>query len=796
MRIRLPVVPLVVLTLLFSICLTADSPVRPSDLPSAVFPSSRYTPHGYLDNPYHSMVFNRSGVLRSVPPMGFGFWRAEFKGNYGEGARDHQNYLSLLQVGVTIGTHSFASTEDFTRAGVELYSSYHTKNIFTYRWSYENIDVEISYFLPREHSLACRIVLTNSGQTEKTVTITGSHLYRIGDLKWWGSNGIASSYRGDDDAFVSKIWAYGDVFIFGGDRPSTSHRVTGSRQQWDKWLREKGTESVPSASLMGKGPMFSLLEYDVPVPAHGSQTLLLSLSRGTNEQWAKEELKTGKAEAMRSLVEKLEEDNIFWSQCPVLAGDWPEHWKHGWVYDFETIRMNVRPPIGIFKHPWDAMQVTSPRVVLGETCMDMMTLSYADPELAKKVIFGTFADALVPNIPCAREDGSVNMVSADGSECGTAPMWGYPFHVIRSIYAATHDTLWVKSLYPYLKAYIEWWLEHRTDKEGWLHCNNSWESGQDGSRRFIVAEHNEGAVADFVRTVDVEASMAEAMLVMRDFSLIAGIPADREYWQSLAERRVKNTRAMFFDNWFRDIDGRINKPILLKDYYDVMMLAPLTCGIATEAQTKAVKPMFSFFQKGKQGALQWPPGVFTFCEAAWNAGTRDIASEILASTADRVYRRTDARSVLYYDSTFSYRVPGVANEFWPFAEVPAGGENYGWGATLPMNILRTIIGFRESTDLGADEFTIAPMIPKDMCKPGLKYTVKNLHYHGIAFDLTYEMKNSILIGVTIDYRSNKDAAVSVTHTSGKKVYQQKEKSARGKFSFDTSNGNVLTVRFE
>jgi len=58
------------------------------------FPSSHYTPHGYLDNPYHSMIFNRSGILRSFPPLGFGFWRTDFKGSYGEGPRDHQNYLS------------------------------------------------------------------------------------------------------------------------------------------------------------------------------------------------------------------------------------------------------------------------------------------------------------------------------------------------------------------------------------------------------------------------------------------------------------------------------------------------------------------------------------------------------------------------------------------------------------------------------------------------------------------------------------------------------------------------------
>ena len=38
----------------------------------------------------------------------------------------------------------------------------------------------------------------------------------------------------------------------------------------------------------------------------------------------------------------------------------------------------------------------------------------------------------------------------------------------------------------------------------------------------------------------------------------------------------------------------------------------------------------------------------------------------------------------------------MANEFWPVDFRPPGGENYGWGAILPMFIIRNIIGFHES----------------------------------------------------------------------------------------------------
>ena len=44
--------------------------------------------------------------------------------------------------------------------------------------------------------------------------------------------------------------------------------------------------------------------------------------------------------------------------------------------------------------------------------LDMMCMSYADTGLAKEVILGTFIDSPAANIPCSREDGSVNIHAA------------------------------------------------------------------------------------------------------------------------------------------------------------------------------------------------------------------------------------------------------------------------------------------------------------------------------------------------------------------------------------------------
>ncbi len=766
-----------------------EPPAVPSVRIAAAFPRSQYTPHGYLDNPFHSMVRNRSGVIRSVPPLGFGFWAADFKGAYGSGTGGHVNYLSLLNFAISIDGKNFITPKDFDGAGFS--SAYHTKHMLSYDWSVGACTFSIKYFLPREHTLSAIVEIENSAPTAKTAAVNAIHTYAIGGAKWWGSNGLSASYNGGADRSISKIWAYGDVFTLGSSSRSTAHMVMPDAQEVEHWIRDSPGTRTDQASVAGRGPIHSVQRYEIAIPPRSTRSMLVCLSRGKNGEWAMRELDTALATSRAALDGQLALDDAFWKNCPVLEGDWDDHWKRGWVYDFETLRMNVRRPIGIFTRPWDAMQVHSPRSVLGEMSLDMMTLSYADPGLAQDVILGTFADAIAPNVPCVREDGSVNMVSSDGSECGTAPMWGYPFHMIKNIFLATNDREWMRKLYPSLRSYIEWWLEHRTDSEGWLHCNNSWESGQDGSRRFLVAEHNEAAVADFVRTVDVEASMAEAMLVMKYFAGLLKNDEDVRYWESLSRQRIQNTRSMFSGKWFRDVDSRSKRPIVLNDYYDVAMLAPLTCGIASAEQIDSIRPMLWKFEKGHE----WPPGLFTFAEAAVYAQEPGLAAGGVAFTADRVYRRTDARSVMFFDSTFSYRIPGVANEFWPEQDVPAGGENYGWGATLPMNIIRSIIGFREREGDGC-EFYLAPALPKNFLAPGRRYTIRNMRYRRMRFDVTYEVKNTGILSVAVRFTSGGHVNASVRTGAGAPVSLQNGAVDRSVVAFAGENERTYIVRCE
>jgi len=429
------------------------------------FPASDYTPHGYIDNPYHSMVLNRSGVIRSVPPLGFGWWRRNFKGSYGGGVRDNMNYISFLQMSVSIGDKSYVVSKDFEENGVPLVSEYHTKHLMSYDWNYRTFKFSFKFFLLRENSLACLVGIENEGDADETVTVNATNVYGLWETRWWGSDGLAARYSREADATVSKIWAYGDIFVLGSNLKSIAHKSTGSEKQWKRWLRGTETSSIEGATVHGPGPIYTIQTYQITLRAKSSTSALFVLSRGVNEMWAIREYQTALKEALPNLRKQLADDEKFWSKCPMLEDDWPETWKHGWVYDWETIRMNIREPIGIYKHHWDAMQVHSPRVVLGETSLDTMMLSYADADLAKETLYGTFADAPMPNVPCSREDGSVNMIAADGSECGTAPNWGFPFHVIQSIYERTLDNQWIKKLYPYLKDFIDWWQQKRKPDE-------------------------------------------------------------------------------------------------------------------------------------------------------------------------------------------------------------------------------------------------------------------------------------------------------------------------------------------
>lgn len=800
----------------------------------ASFPDDDYTPFGYLDNPYHTAVLNPSGVLRTVPPIGMGYWLRPLPFPYGTSVVHGVNYLSFLRPSLVIDGVPFHTAADYDQNGVHIVSRYHTKTLLSYDWSFRGVQVSVKYVLGGENALLCLLELHNGGVSHQNITVHVTNDYGYPRNRYWGSDGVRSTYRASDDVGVAKFWAYGDIFVVGADRGSVAHKATPFEHELDAWVRGNDLSSNNGALGQFSKEIFAeqflrfpqperdpnqplhdhvstTLSYALSVAPGESDSLLICLARGVNEVAALQTYHQSLRDAPVNANQQLVADDAFYRQAALLTDDFPAMWKHGWVYDLETIRMTIRPPVGMYQHHWDGMQIHTPRSVLGEAALDALCLSYGDIQLAREVMYGTFADAPTPNVPCSREDGSMNMISENGSECGTGPNWGFPFFVIQSLYLRDPDVYWLERIFPYLERFIEWWMQNRSDAEGWFHADCSWESGQDGSKRFLISGDRPGGSAVDVRTVDIEAAVAQAMQALAGFARILNLPTSEERWQRLAEDRLRRVRSMYVDGYFRDFDARTGKPILTEDYFDIMLLSPVTLGLATPEQVAGVKDKFAYFQANPHFWLEWPSFMFPFTEAAWVADLRLFGGQVVAETADRIYSRTDALQPNYDTGVFStevtglpaeynYRLPGVANEFWPVSieghENPGGCENYGWGATLPTLIVRNVIGFREATTLDPHRFTLAPALPKAFLVAGKCYGCTNLRFGYGTLDVRYTVGDGDALTVNLNMSPKARGVLKLFDVDGTLLALSHESERESTLTFAAANGQVYSAEFE
>jgi len=703
----------------------------PEDLGS-FFPAGAYTPFGYLDNPYHSWALNRSGILRSVPAIGFGLYYPAGPGGYFNYERN-SIYRTVLRVGFRIGEQVFFEESDFRRAGIELTSPHHSKNILALEFSASQLKVTVPFFLIGEDTLAWVVRLENTGAKDLEVQVYAVQKFEFGAATWWGRDGIAGSYDGAEDQVVLHAFAAGPVFALKSDLPSVDCVVTPDDAVVTRWMRGSNPGERAGTAYFPKG-LSAGLSYHLRVPAGNSVECTLYLSRGVNERLVAEEAHSAHLQASRTLRAKHAEDDLFWSRAPQLEGDFPAHWKHSWVYDFETLRMMVRRPLGLYKHPWDAMQIQAPRNVLAETSLDMWALSYADAETAKVVLLGQFQDALQPNVPCMREDGTMNMVAADGSECGTSLQWCYPFYCLESVYLRTLDRVWLAQLYPYLAAHLEWTLKNRRDPEGWIVAKCSWETGMDASERFLIKQPTGGELIDFVRVAELQAAMSHAARAMKQFAVVLGKAADFGRWDDLAVDYAEKARRLWHEGWFYDQDARAGRPIVIPGHREVTQVGPVMCGVAMEEQVRAMIPQMREYESHQKFWLEWPSHVLPYAESVWKAGDREFLSRVLYELIDRVYTSMDRREV---QPEKKLGWPGVSCEVWG-VQGACGAEGYGWGATLPAHIIRSIFGFREGNEPDQLWFILGPNLPDNLAAKGKSFGVRHLHYRGKSFDLRYE----------------------------------------------------------
>jgi hypothetical protein len=521
-------------------------------------------------------------------------------------------------------------------------------------------------------------------------------------------------------------------------------------EDWAKLLAAE--ESVEQAASYGTTPLRTVLTYEI-TPEIASRGITVCMARGSNRAAAVAELKNGKGSWRGALNEKLTEDAAFWQRAPRLVGHWPPHWKNGWVYDFETLRMIVRGPIGTYDHQWDAMQIQAPRNVLAETSIDQWALSYADAETAKAVYLGQFLDALAPNVPCAREDGSMNMVAADGSECGTSISWCYPFFCGQSIYERTGDRAWLAALYPPLSELLRWTLQNRSDKDGFIVAKCSWESGMDASRRFLVQEPTGGEATEFIRLVELQSAASQAGGVLADFARALGKPDDEREWNRLRETYAAKTQQLWNGrDWFNDFDTRAMAAIT-SVARDAGQVGPIFCGVAKPGQAVAMIPTLRKFYEdsrdgkaGEDDPMMWPSLMLPYIESLWTAREFELLADVVHLIAERIYTSMDRRTIAPGTGEHGSPVgwPGVSCEMWG-PEGARGGEGYGWGATIPAHIIRGILGVRETND--ANRLLLSPNLPRAFMIPGRTYALQNLTLRSRPFSVRYAVSSAETVDV-------------------------------------------------
>jgi len=727
------------------------------------FPLSDYTPYGYLDNPFHCWNLHRSGVLRSSPGIGFGFYFPAGPGGYFDFAKNGV-YEAHLRLGFLIKGRQFWTPEDFGPG--QLNSPYHSKNLHTFAFVQDGTKVECTFLQVGENSLSARVVM--QGTQTQSVRLMAVLDCKLGGAAWWGRDGLVGTYNPATDSVWVRSFAAGKVFIVASDLSSEAHFIGQDEADLHSWLAspskiEKGLGYYPK-------PLRAALLFTIGVPSGGKVEHTIVLGRADNFALAHEEASQSLRKTLEESATKYAEDAAFWGTAPRLEGDWPTHWKHGWVYDFETLRMMIRRPIGIYKHSWDAMQIQAPRTVLAESSIDMWALSYADAAVAKEVMFGLFANAPFDGVPCSREDGEMNMVAADGAECGTSISWCYPFFCAASIWARNPDKEWLTNLYPLMVRFLRWTLQNRTDADGFVIGKCSWETGMDASRRFLIQQPTGGELIEFLRIVELQAATSHAAGILDRFAEVLGDTSSRADWQRIQQTYAAKTQSLWKEDWFYDFNTR-NGQLVTSVGRDVGQVAPVFCGIASDEQKEKMRPALHKFlldslagrqavpeAEDWQDGLHWSSLVLPYVESLWAAGEIELASQVIHAIAERVYTSMD-RHWVAEPSTDGKRVaageklgwPGVSCEVWG-GHGAYGGEGYGWGAVLPAHIIRSLIGFRDPRQ--PDELPLAPNLPDSFMVRGRTYRVLNLQYRGVFLELAIHVLDSERVRVEGTWRGS------------------------------------------
>ncbi len=608
---------------------------------------------------------------------------------------------------------------------VGLTSRYHSCLIFGFDWQLDGVQVEARFFLADDDVLAARIEVHNPTLDNRVVV-----LRVVGQLN-------------------------GEPI----DRPTLADE--------------------PSAHVVIGGQNIT-----IKLERNAHERIVAVLARGDDRDTAQSVGGAALDNAETVYARLLAEDAAFSASCPTLSGDWPAHWREGLHHDFETTRLLVQPPGGIFNDVWPSWMAAWPRVVLAEGTLDMLRLAYADQSTAQRAVLSLFRDAPEPNVPCVFRGGEYNMVAADGSRCGTSPAWCLPFLNLELLFLRTLDRSWLAQVYPFAATYIEWWLAHRVDADGWLVYKCTWESGEDGNPRLDPSESGDADISGRLRPVELQATMAHAAAVMAFFATELDLANDVSHWQRIEMDFRERTRKLFdpatgrYRDWLI-AEGRFLEPCPDKPYwgldscrYSAQSLTPLLIGepvAEAEVWRHAVAPW-----------TLWPSWTVALVESAAAAGLFAGIGALAFETIDRVYRVTTRREL----GSLTRPLPGSSPEFWPADWRTYGGSDaYGWGATTTNLLIRHLFGFKEARVTDEWVAQLTPALATELLVLGQRYEIKKLNYRGLRFDLAYTVVQDGLLAELDLHGSSRQCTV---RHAGEIVYASPDPADRHHFLTDNA----------
>jgi len=647
------------------------------------FPTDVYTPFGYLqsqDHRAHSWDDATGGMIRTSERfLGMGW------------AYVHPRRAVFLCAGLELGGTTLHSRADWAAYG--LHAAHHSSQLMTFRAAPPGCTVTLNYFRLRSGVLAAHAIL------HAEAAITGR----------WG-------WLLDADRVHGHWKVMNDRALLSGGEPHTL------------LLRH------PSLSRLQRRPRPGAWEAVALQPGEiWEEWALLANSVAPTDPrpWWR---------PVAAIEEqKRRADDAFWGHCPRLTGDWPEHWRRGWVYDMETTRLLVQPPGGIFGGEWPTWMVAWPRAVLAEGVLDLDRLGLAEPLRAQDALLTLLQDTPGDQIPCVFRGGEPNMIAADGAVCGTSPAWCLPFLHIARLLRRQPDPGRISLIAPLLTRYLRWWLTERTDNAGWLSYHCTWESGEDDNPRLDPNGTGDGLIQGRTRPVELQAAMSLSAAILRDMFQQIVKSGEATRWDAVARDYAARVQQLWdgATGRFRDWDVRTGRFIEGSSTYwetDPNRFSPLSLLPALldlpEEQRAALRRELEHYDTAPW--RWWPSWSGTLGEVATALGSDAWAAQFVAKIVDRVYRENDRRT----QAPDERPTPGGAREYWPEPLGKfTGNDAYGWGAeTLPL-LMRHIVGFREDdASWRGIQFTLAPGLPKAWRGT---FTLTNIQYRAVTLDLSY-----------------------------------------------------------